>query len=415
MTIVQAALDIEQHPSVLSRQEPISHFPAVFGLVAVLSVAAIVSRRPDAVFHAQFWGDEGIFYADAYTLGWHALLKPLNGYILILPRLVATMALLFPLRWAPLAMNVVAVAIQALVPLFLLTERFAFLGSRPVRLLMGFFILATPTSPEIHANIDNSQWYMALLAFMVLIAEPPYSKAWRVFDVVILCFSGLTGPFCIVLLPVAAIMRWVRRSRWTTVLLAINCATVAVQAPVILITRETGRSHAPLGATPRLLVRLVGGHVILGPLLGSRFTANHAAIAGSACSLAFVVGLVVLRYVLRRGPVQMRLLALFAGCMLAASLLSPQASMDQPQWPIMLPPGAASRYWFIPGVAWLWMLVWLIGRNQPVVVRIFGALAVAAALCTAIAYWHHPRFVDFDFPRYARAFEQVPPGRDFTM
>jgi hypothetical protein len=383
-------------------------------LVALLSVIAIVSRRPDAVLNPQFWGDDGtFFYTDAYTYGWHALLKPLNGYILILPRLVSMLAVLFPLRWAPLIMNLIAIAIQALLPLFLFTERFAFMGKRHVRLLMGLFVLATPTSPEIHANIDNSQWYMALLGFLVLIAEPPSSKAWRVFDIVIMLLSGMTGPFCIFLLPVAAIMRWLRGNRWATVLLAINCATVALQVPVILLVG--GRSHAPLGATSRLLVRLVGGQVILSPLLGTQFTARHPAIAGRACSLALAAAVVVMAYVLRKGPVHLRLLALFAGCLLAASLLSPQDSLARPRWPVLLLPGAAARYWFIPGVAWLWILVWLIGRNRPVTVRILGALAVAAALWTAIAYWHFPAYANFDFPKYAREFQQAPPGQDFTI
>jgi hypothetical protein len=383
-------------------------------LVAVLSVIAVISRRPDAVLNPQFWGDDGtFFYTDAYTIGWHALLKPLNGYILILPRLGAMLAVLFPLRWAPLVGNLIAIAIQALVPVFLITERFAFIGTRRVRLLMGLLVLATPTSPEIHANIDNSQWYMALLAFLVLIAEPSASKAWRVFDIVVLFLSGMTGPFCIFLLPVAAMMRWVRGNGWATVLLAINCATVAVQVPVIL--SAGGRSHAPLGATPRLLVRLVGGQVILNPLLGPQFMARHPAIAGRACSLACVAAVVVMVYVFRKGPIQLRLLAVFAGCLLAASLLSPQDSLAQPRWPILLLPGAAARYWFIPGMAWLWTLVWLIGRNRPVVVRMLGALALAAALWTGIAYWRFPRFANFDFPTYAHEFQQVPRGQDFTI
>jgi hypothetical protein len=323
------------------------------------------------------------------------------------------LATLFPLRWAPLVVNLIAIGIQALPPLFLVTQRFAFLGNRPMRLLMGVFVLATPTSPEIHANLDNSQWYMALLAFMVLIAEPSASKAWRVFDVVVVFLSGMTGPFCIFLLPVAAIMRWVRGTRWATVLLAINCASVAIQVPVILITG--GRSHAPLGATLSLLIRIVGGHVLLGPLVGPQFTFNHPGVAGRACSVAFAVALLVVAYVFRKGPIHLRLLVFFAGCLLAASLFSPQAALTRPQWPVLLLPLSATRYWFIPGVAWLWTLVWLIGPNRPAVVRILGALAVAAALCTGIAYWRFPAFVNYDFPRYAREFQQVPPGQEFTI
>ena len=126
-------------------------------LCALLVVAAIISRRPDAIFHAQFWAEDGaVWFATDYNFGiLHALSLPQNGDFQTFPRLAAALAMLFPLRRAPLVMNLLAVFVQALPPIFLLTRRFAYVGSQRVRLLMGILLIAVPTSYEVHANVTN--------------------------------------------------------------------------------------------------------------------------------------------------------------------------------------------------------------------------------------------------------------------
>ena len=41
------------------------------GAVFLVACGVIISRRPDALFHAQFRYEDGaVWYADAYNLGW---------------------------------------------------------------------------------------------------------------------------------------------------------------------------------------------------------------------------------------------------------------------------------------------------------------------------------------------------------
>ena len=84
--------------------------------IFLLACAVIVSRRPDAIFHAQFYAEDGhVWFADAYNLGWwHALFRAQDGYFQTLPRLAAALALLAPLSLAPLVLNIAAVAVEAL-------------------------------------------------------------------------------------------------------------------------------------------------------------------------------------------------------------------------------------------------------------------------------------------------------------
>lgn len=386
-------------------------------LCALLVVAAIISRRPDAIFHAQFWAEDGaVWFATDYNFGiLHALSLPQNGDFQTFPRLAAGLAMLFPLSRAPLVMNLLAVFVQALPPIFLLTRRFAYVGSQRVRLLMGILLIAVPTSYEVHANVTNSMTFLALLAFLVLVAEPPPSKPWRLFDVVVVCLSGATGPFVVFLLPVAAIMYWVRRRPWTGVLLAIVGCAASVQAITIFRMAAAARSSEQLGATWMLLFRIVGGQVIVSPLVGLDFLLAHSTIANAVCIVAFAGAVVLLVYVFRKAPLELRLFMIFSLSLLAAALRTPQVSLTQPQWQPLIYPGCGGRYWLIPVTSFFWVYVWMLGRERPAVIRAVGALTVAAALCTGVVYWRYQPFVNYDFPKYAREFQHIPAGQDFAI
>jgi len=380
--------------------------------------AAIVSRRPDCLFRPQFWADDGaVWFAENYNLGvLSALTRPVGGYFHTFSRLAAALALLVPFRDAPLTLNLLAIAVQMVPAVFLLTRRFAHLASLPARLLMVVLLLAIPTSYEVHANVTNSLWFLGLAAFLVLIAAPPASTAWRIFDVAVLVLSGTTGPFCLLLLPVAMILFLVRRQSWTRVLLAILCVTAALEAWAMISGMAAMRSPAPLGATPRLFVRIIGCRIIVSPVLGLDFVLRHAAMSGPVCALAFVGAGLLGVYVVLKAPPELRLLILFGSLVTGASLLSPLVTLtNEPSWPPLADPRVAGRYWLIPVASFLWACVWTLGRERPLLIRAIGSLLIASALWTGVRYWRYAPFEDLDFPKYAAEFQQAPAGHGFTI
>src|SRR2546427_292367 len=134
-------------------------------VVFVLAFATVVSRRPDAVFNAQFWAEDGKFwYADAYnTGGIGPFLWPYFGYLHFVPRLTALIAHALPLGRGPLLFNLVAIVIEILPVQLLVSSRLSGLGSVSTRMLLGFLCLSLPHTWEIHSNITNAQWHLALL------------------------------------------------------------------------------------------------------------------------------------------------------------------------------------------------------------------------------------------------------------
>lgn len=94
---------------------------------AIFAVACIIVifRRPDAVFHAQFFAEDGkVWFADAYNHGWwQTLFWTYNGYLHLLPRLAAALALIAPVVYAPFTQNLIAIAFQGLPVSILLSPR----------------------------------------------------------------------------------------------------------------------------------------------------------------------------------------------------------------------------------------------------------------------------------------------------
>src|SRR5262245_49692258 len=107
-----------------------------------LAGALVISRRPDAVFHAQFYAEDGaVWFHDAHESGARALLFSRGGYLNSVSRLVALVAQWLPLANVPLFMNVCAIALQVLPVVFFLSSRFSSLSLR-MRLIAAFVYLA---------------------------------------------------------------------------------------------------------------------------------------------------------------------------------------------------------------------------------------------------------------------------------
>lgn len=290
--------------------------------VFLLACAIVVTRRPDAIFHAQFWAEDGrIFFADAYNFGWlPALFRTYDGYFHAVPRLAASLALLAPLPLAPLVMNVIAVAVEALPVNLLLSVRSSAWGSLGIRALLAAAYLALPNCAEVRYGITESQWLLALCLFFAVVADAPRSKADGVFDLALIVLSGLSGPFCIFLFPAALFLALKRRIRWLQVRAGVLAVCSLIQGFGLLVLDPGGRSKVPLGASPAILIRILGGQVVLGALFGrSRVQDLPGAGVFVLVVCALLVGAAVVASCYLKSTVQMRLFFAFAAVIFAAS------------------------------------------------------------------------------------------------
>ena len=392
------------------------------GLFAIFSTVVVCARFSLRLMHAELWAEDGtIFYPNAYYSGIHCLLWPLGGYLNTVQRLGALLAVWthLPLLWLPTFFAIFSLSIQSAVAVYLVSSRFDSLwphwGSRAV---FAFLYLALPNSYETFGVLTNSQWNLAILAFLVVVTPPQSSRAWRVFDMSVLLVSGLSGPFGVVLFPFCLLTLWRHRTDpaakaelWTrTIVLGLAVATQLH----FLISLHGSRKVGALGATPWLFARIVASQVIMGLLLGFR---TLASIRGARWLqpewpqiLIASAGLVLAMLAFLRGSYLLRVFCVYSAALFTAELSSPVVSVDRPQWPDLVVPFVGERYYVMPMLAFAAILFTLAALGRRV------ERTAAIVLLTAIFCWSVPRdflylrFERTDYDAIARRFDHDPPG-----
>jgi hypothetical protein len=388
-------------------------------LTAVAVTAALlVLRRPDAVLNPQFRAEDGYWFQQAYNYGAvNSLLSTYTGYFQTLSRLAAVIALSVPLSRAPLVLNLTALLVEALPALFLLSPRMRNLGGLALRCMLALLYLVVPKADEVHASITNAPFNLALLAFLVVIAEAPASRAGRTFDVAVLVLMGLTCPFCILLFPVALLVAAARRQRWTIVRLSVLGGGVIAQGLALLFTGHQ-RTHQHLGASFLGFCRIVAGQVVLPVLQGRNRLDQLAHSPTTVAVLAWLItalAVVLFLYAIWRGSLELRSFILFALLVLAASLAFPTPNPTNDHWGPMQTPGGAARYWYIPRLALMVTFLWLLRSARPAGLRVLGGVLVCFMTFGATKHWQYGRLPDLHFAGYAQQFEQLPRGSSLKI
>jgi hypothetical protein len=383
------------------------------GVIFLLACAVIISRRPDAVFHAQFFAEDGhVWYAEAYNLGWwNALLRSQDGYFQTFPRLGAALALLVPLSQAPLALNLIAICVQALPVNVLLSFRSSAWGSLRFRSVLACIYLGLPNCFELHETITGAQWRLAFCAFLLLVAFRPQSRAGRVFDLSIFSLCGLTGPFCILLSPIALFVAWQRRERWRWVTAGILCATSLLEASNLLRGGIAGRPHVALGASLATLIRMIAGQLYLGTFIGSNALAARPGIGAFIVFACIAAGGTLLMAIcFFRSGWNLRLLIIFSGMVVVASLVSPTLGQINGYTGFeALVRGAAARYWFFPDLAFAWSILFCFRNGNQVLKAV--SVGLLCIMCFGFAArWEYPAFRDEHFAEYVKTFASAPAG-----
>jgi hypothetical protein len=393
--------------------------PVLLLLITAVASAVVISRRPDAFTNPQFYAEDGqIWFSTAYNLGpWHSLLLCYQGYFLIQPRLVAVIATAFPLSWAPLLYNTFGLAFQIAPVLLFMSDRF-----RPVvpslwlRGAISAAYLLMP-STEMNVTITNSQWHLAILATLVVLAAAPRGWWGRAFDVFMVGLCALTGPFVFLILPVALFWWWLRRRRWTGVLSAVLAAGAIPQVYAVL---TTPRLHYGLGATAQSFFQMVSDRVVLAGLFAEEgHTYVYVTGQPHGTTIAALVTLVCAGigvFALLRAPWELRLFALVALAIAAAGLAEPLVSPSGHQWEVMAVGRFGERYFWMAQVAFVVTILWAMSQLPRRWLRASGwALVGAAFVSGLIVTWQYAPFVDYHWPQEARTISTAAPGTHLQL
>jgi hypothetical protein len=293
------------------------------------------------------------------------------------------------------------------------------LGPFPIRLAAALLYCGMPNSFEVHCIALNSRVHLVVLAALIIVSAPPRGFPGKLFGISALILTGLSGPYVLLLAPVAIWRHWRVRSSATRRNSLILAATLCC-AIFALLDSVGSRSGPPIGAGLFEFIRIVGGQLAMGFFLGK---GTYATIVRQPCfDAAAVVSLlifsVLLVLIVLRARSEIRSLLIIGFGSLALALASPVgAPSGMTQWhPLWSIPGHGQRYLFVPMAMTLLALAAAAGRGQGRVWR--GAaivLLVLVAIMGARVDWMLPRFSDLQFRHYANLYRFVPPGAYLTI
>lgn len=392
---------------------------AVSAAVAAASVLIATSRRTDAITNPQFWAEDGRnWFADAYNIGgWVPFLTPEAGYLQTFSRLIGAVSVWLPFGSVPLFFNLSAIAVQVVVAVYICSDRMAgVFEHRRARIVLAFLYLAMPHSWEVHANVTNAQWNLALLALLIVVSRPAESVMGRAFDIGVLAVSSLSGPFALILLPVAVLRLIVERDRKLTVPIVVLLLGGAIQAASLLTSVRPVQQDLGVGLDPFL--KIIARHIVLGPFVGENgFQWLLAQIRWNTVTAALItlIGARVAIYLGRRARFGVAALLIFAVLIVGSALVSPAVSAEPGQWRAMADSATAIRYWFFPSFAIYALLIYGYFSAADKKRRYVSGALLALVSIGVVVDWREPPFDDLNFASHAEAFENARPGEEVTI
>jgi hypothetical protein len=415
-----------------------SHHPSgrrllyVYIIMFLVAFIIIISRRPDAILNPQFWAEDGtVFYAQAYNSGsLNSLFSPYAGYLHAVPRLTAALSMLFPLKLAPLIFNLVAIIIQILPVLFLISSRFSTLiPNINYRICLSFLYLALPGCYEVNANITNTQWRVALLMFMAMIAHS-FQVLVNLFDLIIILIGGLTGPFSILIMPVIVFLIFFKKIKnqkisnlfyFKFVLLICTSLTQFI----VLNSNQVGQARlSKVGSNflsfdgAKKILQILTNQVFSISLFGTNITNYFINILPDFLYIILYIiilisGIIMLLYFLVKSPLELRAFLIFA----AAIPFSAIALMFH-NITVFEHVGVGGRYWFNLVLAFSLGTIWLCYKIYKTKNRIGKIVAMTIVVTMSIGIitdWQHPPFIDLKFAKYADRFMELPVGQEMII
>jgi len=295
------------------------------------------------------------------------------------------------------------------------------------RILIALLYIYLPNTAEVHANITNAHWFLAIASFMIIISQSPQTVLGKIFDNVFIILASLSGPFAIFLLPSYTIrLIYLKKNnnkdyKYFLYLFIPYTICVLVQLLSLYFTSYT-RVDTSLGASLMSFVQIISGQVYIASLIGAKgysYVYNHifsqgGFVAPLLYSVVFLGGTGIVLYSVVYSKLELKLFWLFTSIILFFSLYKPMGSVVGQQWQIMAMPGAATRYWAIPMLAFILSLLFLIKSWYNMkILRIFPiAILLLFSLGLVLESIQTP-WPDLQYKQQTQQFETVPVGQTY--
>ncbi len=398
---LRAHLDGTLFPAAAPAQSRLNRWEVsllVGALLAIVVVAQLARLGWSASLNS-LWAEDGpIYMQEALTQGfWHAIVSTYATYLVLVPRLIAEVASLAPLRDVPAAVSILSGLVVGLSGLAVWYAAAGHIRNPWLRgTLVGLTVLCPVAGLESLDSAAYVPWYMLFASFWLLLWRPATLWGASLGGLFIL-LTGLSTPGLWFFAPLAALRALAARDRRDAIVLGSYAIGAGVQIPILASTTET--AVEPLWSGDIWTVFLQ--RIVNGAPFGLRGGGEAWAHLGWPFLILLTIGVLVgLAYGFRRAASGARWLAaialLTALAMFVVSLYQ-RAVGVQMLWPEGAFNGSGSRYAIVPALllvsAALVLLESAQRDHQPQVGRrvwlSWPSLAAVALLCASIvvSFW----------------------------
>ncbi len=197
----------------------------------------VIFRLPHAWTHGRFQDEEAtVFLAYAWHRPWlDALFRPFAGYWNLAANATTLLIVLLvkagivPLERAPYLTMTMALAVQLLPAMLILTGHARWLCGRLAVIAALLIIAIAPSTEEVFLNVLHIQFHLALCVALVLALDVPRRRIVQVGYGALLFLAPLCGPAAIMLVPLVALRGLIDREAGRLVQLAALAAGAAIQ------------------------------------------------------------------------------------------------------------------------------------------------------------------------------------------
>jgi hypothetical protein len=349
-------------------------YPAV---VTVLAACLLLLRAgPRLRYPALHHEDGQIFLSQAHNDGLAAFAQPYEGYLHLIPRIVAAVLEPFPVTAAPILYAIAALLVHVAMLTPALSARLEWIiPGRMLRAVLFALLCLMPPMWEVLANISNLIFVGGISLLLLMLSDDPRTRAGKAAELVAVAALGLSGPLIAIFVP-WFVWRWRRtRSRHGLALVGVTVAAALVQGLIFLLSnrQESGGSLVYL---PVVWIERVGASWLFGD---AYLPSSSWRIAGFVAASVWCVGAVVITVVvLRRTAIALWLLH-FA--LLAAPVLA---------YGYMRPPIADQRHFVVPTAIAIVLLVAVIGAHRWAIAAVAWLAVGVWAMLHDFAPWPYP-------------------------
>jgi hypothetical protein len=235
--------------------------PRRFAILFVLLWALLFLRKPDMLTNPQLFAEDGgAFFAEQLVHPGTALIHPYNGYLHVVPRLIALVESVFAVSDAPVICALLTIAIQALCfSVFFLPWNRHIIASDLLRAAACLVMTVAFEGEEAVSFSGVLMWYLFFVAALLL--SRPATDRIQPLWLVIMALCGLSCAPLLVILPFALWRVWKCKGEQRALALVL-CGTLMIQLAVFVSTPRTDHA-APIGGSLFLFTTQVGASTLV--------------------------------------------------------------------------------------------------------------------------------------------------------